>query len=232
MTTSHTPGTPGTPRTPGTSRTPGTPGETRTPCPTTVLRCPVATVTATTPALLLRSWREDDAAALAEGHRNDPTEPPPGAPAIRNETDGSRWIHLQQQAWTDGTRYAFAVREAHHDGSEGPLLAHVVLKDAAPGSPSAEVGYWTAPQARGRGIAPRALEALTTWAFSTFAPTGLTHLNLLHQVTNQASCRVAQKTDYAYSHTLPPYPPMYPQEGHVHVARAPARPGGAQPRRA
>ncbi|AYA19002.1 N-acetyltransferase [Streptomyces alfalfae] len=228
MTTSHTPGTPGTP---GETHTPG---ETRTPCPTTVLRCPVATVTATatTPALLLRSWREDDAAALAEGHRDDPTEAPPGAPAIRNETEGLRWIHLQQQAWTAGTRYAFAVLETRPDDSEGALLAHVVLKDAAPGSSSAEVGYWTAPRARGRGIAPRALETLTTWAFTTFAPTGLTHLNLLHQVTNLASCRVAQKTDYAYSHTLPPCPPMYPQEGHVHVARAPARPGGAQPRRA
>lgn len=188
-----------------------------TPRTSTVLRCPAATATA--PPLLLRAWREEDVTALVEGHRDDPTEAPPGAPAIRNETEGLHWIHLQQQAWTAGTRYAFAVLETHLDDSEDALLAHVVLKDATPGNPSAEVGYWTAPRARGRGIAPRALETLTTWAFTTFAPTGLTHLNLLHQVTNEPSCRVAQKTQYAYSHTLPPYPPMYPREGHVHVRR-------------
>ncbi|WP_447037092.1 GNAT family N-acetyltransferase [Streptomyces sp. DSM 118878] len=181
-----------------------------------------AAATATAPALLLRAWCEEDVSAFVESHRNDPTEAPPGAPVIRNETDGLRWVHQHQQAWTDGTRYAFAVLETHLDGSEAALRAHVVLKDATPGSASAEVGYWTAPRARGRGIAPRALETLTTWAFTTFAPTGLTHLNLLHQVTNEASCRVAQKTNYPYSHTLPPYPPMYPQEGHVHVARMPA----------
>lgn len=50
----------------------------------------------------------------------------------------------------------------------------VVPKSVASGS--AEVGYWTAAQARGRGVAPRALEALTAWSLDAFRADGLERL--------------------------------------------------------
>lgn len=193
------------------------------PHPSVVLKSSVvlkADATPATPALTLRPWREQDVTALVEAHRGAPPALPAAAPTVENEADGRQWIRAQQEGWATGTRYAFAVLEAGPDGSEGALLGHVALKDAAPGRPSAEVGYWTAVRARGRGIAPRALETLTTWAFTTFGPTGLTHLELLHQVTNPASCRVAEKTAYTFTETLPPWPPMYPAEGHRHVRHA------------
>ena len=34
---------------------------------------------------------------------------------------------------------------------------------------TAEVGYWTAVAARGRGIAPAAVRAVTEWVFDVFA---------------------------------------------------------------
>lgn len=92
-----------------------------------------------------------------------------------------------------------------------------MLKDTAPGKPSAEVGYWTAAHARGRGVAPRALEALTGWAFSTLGADGLQRLELLHQVDNPASCRVAQKSRYDVDRILPAAPPAFPLDGHVHT---------------
>ncbi|MEU5577638.1 GNAT family N-acetyltransferase [Streptomyces huasconensis] len=179
-----------------------------------------ADATPTPPALLLRPWREEDTAALVEGHRGAPTDASVSAPAMRTEAEGLRWVRHQRKSWTTGARYAFAVLETERDGGEGRLLGHVVLKDAAHGRPTAEVGYWTAVPARGQGIAPRALETLTTWAFTTFAPTGLTHLQLLHQVTNPASCRVAEKTGYAFTAIVPASPPDYPADGHLHVRRA------------
>ncbi|AZM52963.1 GNAT family N-acetyltransferase [Streptomyces sp. WAC 01529] len=181
-----------------------------------------ADATPTAPALTLRAWREEDVAALVEGHRGAPADLPAAASAVGNEAEGRHWISVQREGWATGSRYAFAVLETRPDGSEGPLLGHVALKDAAPGRPVAEVGYWTAVRARGRGVAPSALETLTTWAFTTFGPTGLTHLELLHQVTNPASCRVAEKTAYPFTETLPPWPPMYPAEGHRHVRYADA----------
>nr|WP_307805241.1 hypothetical protein [Streptomyces spirodelae] len=40
-------------------------------------------------------------------------------------------------------------------------------------------------------MTPRALRALTEWAFAAFPGDELTRLELLHQVDNAASCRVA-----------------------------------------
>ncbi len=88
----------------------------------------------------------------------------------------------------------------------------MVLKEVTSGKPAAEVGYWTAAQARGRGVASRALEALTRWAFDTFEGDGLERLELLHQVDNLASCRVAQKSRYDFDTVLPAAPPSFPRE--------------------
>lgn len=103
---------------------------------------------------------------------------------------------------------------------QGRLVGGAVVKEIAPGKQSAEVGYWTVAHARGRGVAPRALEVLTTWAFDTFdavGPVGLQLLELLHQVDNAASCRVAHKNGYELDRVLEAAPPDFPHDGHVHV---------------
>ncbi len=74
-------------------------------------------------------------------------------------------------------------------------------------------GNWTAAHARGRGAAPRALEALTDWAFDSPATGSLQRLELLHQVDNTASCRVADKTRYRLEGVLPAAPPAFPWKG-------------------
>lgn len=79
-------------------------------------------------------------------------------------------------------------------------------------------------------MAPRALEALTAWAFTAFAAEGLVRLDLLHQVDNVASCRVAEKSGYAFAELLGALPPEFPLDGHLHVRRAPS--GGAPFQRA
>ena len=57
---------------------------------------------------------------------------------------------------------------------------------------SAEIGYWMAPWARGRGVAARAVTALTGWAFGR----GLGRLELLTRPDNPASQRVALAAGY------------------------------------
>lgn len=47
--------------------------------------------------------------------------------------------------------------------------------------------YWLSPDARGKGYATGALNAVCDWAFGT----GLYRLELGHRVNNPASCRVA-----------------------------------------
>lgn len=179
----------------------------------------VLTVAATpsAPPLLLRPWRYDDVAVLT---RMGPD------PALRrwtsfpagNTEEIRQWVAAQHDGRETGDRFSYAVHEADPRGVQaGEPVAHVVLKlHQSAGQPVGEVGYWTAAHARGRNIAARALDELCRWAFEQYAPTRLTHLELIHQVDNHASCRVAAKAHFALSQVLPPRPP-WPLEGHLHV---------------
>ncbi|GAB2965593.1 GNAT family N-acetyltransferase [Micromonospora polyrhachis] len=180
---------------------------------TTVLR---TEATPAAPALRLRPWSDRDVTALIEIYR-DPILRQWTRLHVENAEDAVRWLDVQRQGWKSRQRLSFAVLEERPDSGKDQLVANVVLKRADPTGRTAEVGYWTAAHARGRGIAPRALETLTDWAFDTFAADGLDHLDLLHQVDNPASCRVAEKTGYRFAHTLPAQPPAFPQDGHRHV---------------
>lgn len=59
-------------------------------------------------------------------------------------------------------------------------MGGVVLKEVSPGKASAEVGYWTADSARGQGVAPRALEAVTAWSLDAPAYPLDGHLHVRH----------------------------------------------------
>ncbi|MDP9843837.1 GNAT family N-acetyltransferase [Streptosporangium lutulentum] len=183
-----------------------------------------AEATPSAPALFLRPWNDGDVPSLVEVYRD---------PVLRHWTtlsaesvdDAVRWLDVQRRGWETGERLSFAVHEdrtgSGESESESRLVANVVLKRTDRHSGSAEVGYWTAAHARGRGVAPRALEALTVWAFDTFAADKLERLELLHQVDNTASCRVAEKARYRFHEVLPARPP-FPRDGHLHVRRADA----------
>ncbi|WP_380284413.1 GNAT family N-acetyltransferase [Kitasatospora purpeofusca] len=165
--------------------------------------------------LLLRPFRAQDAPALLGVHR-DPTLRRYVRHRVSDLDEAARWLETQERGRAEGSRYSFAVLE------EGALVGNVVLKRGAPGSAGSEVGYWTAAAARGRGVAPRALAALTVWAGETFAADGLVRLDLFHEGDNQASCRVAEKAGYPFEALVPAAPPQYPLDGHWH-----SRPAGA-----
>jgi RimJ/RimL family protein N-acetyltransferase len=177
----------------------------------TILR---TTASPAAPGLVLRPWRDGDIDALLEAYR-DPVLRAWTRFPVTSRAEAKRWLQRSRQGWAADRRFSFAVLEPQPGGAER-LVANVVLKEVVPGRPAAEVGYWTAAPARGRGVAPRALEAVTGWAFTRFAAAGLTRLELLHQVDNPASCRVAEKAGYRFEEVLPARPP-FPRDGHRHV---------------
>lgn len=181
-------------------------------------------ITTQAPALVLRPWDPADAADLV-GLCQDPALRRWTNTPVDDEAGAVRWIQEQQRGRAAGHRFAFAIVESRATSPEGRLAGHMVLKNVTPGGASAEVGYWTAAHARGRGVASSALRALTDWAFTTFAGDGLARLELLHQVDNAASCGVAQKCGYELARLLPAAPPAFPGDGHLHVrTRTPPSP--------
>ncbi|MFF3016668.1 GNAT family N-acetyltransferase [Streptomyces sp. NPDC057939] len=182
-----------------------------------------AGATPSAPALELRPWGVRDVDALVEVVSDPAFGSWTGSPVV-NAADGTAWVREQRLAWEAGTRFGFAVREVPPGAAAGPgrLVGGVSLKEVAPGKASAEVGYWTAAHARGRGVASRALDAVTGWAFDAFGADGpgfLEFLELLHQEDNRASCGVARKGGYAFDRILPAAPPAFPLDGHLHVRR-------------
>lgn len=64
---------------------------------------------------------------------------------------------------------------------------------------TAHVGYWVLPEARGRGVATRALSLASRLAFGEL---GLHRLELGHALGHEVSCRVAERGGYRYEGTL------------------------------
>ncbi|MFF0292430.1 GNAT family N-acetyltransferase [Kitasatospora sp. NPDC004614] len=176
--------------------------------------------TAGLPALSLRPWQADDATALVAAHR-DPAMRRWLMTVINSEADARRWIDSQQLGWASGTRFGFAVSE-NDDAGSGPPVGHVTVKLNDSGG--AEVGYWTAADVRGRGLASRALEAAVGWVLASGSSVPVVRLELFHAVDNRASCRVAERCGFDLEAVLPARPPAFPSEGHLHVRTDSARP--------
>ena len=195
------------------------------------------------PALILRPWRAADVRALAAemsrgypagGMWSWPDERPartglPGGAQRRTgpggERDAARWLAGQDRGWHDGGRLSFAVLKAG-DAGGCALAGHVALKNRDETGrigerETAEIGCWTAVGARGRGIAPAAVRAVTEWVFGAFAGAGLRRIMLVHDAGNPASCRVAEKAGYPLRELSPANPPHWFTDGHIHIRLAP-----------
>jgi RimJ/RimL family protein N-acetyltransferase len=171
--------------------------------------------TGTAPALLLRPWTEDDIPAMLAAHR-DPEMRRWLRHPITTAEQARQVIQARQSDGQAGTGFSFAVLEAT-DGTAGHLVGGVSIRGLGQAAATAEVGYWVAPFARGRGVAPRALNVVCEWAFRSSQSASVERLQLIHSVGNQASCRVAEKAKFALSAVLPPLPPEFPQDGHLHI---------------
>ncbi|NJP31969.1 GNAT family N-acetyltransferase [Micromonospora thermarum] len=130
----------------------------------------------------LRLFRPEDAADTATACA-DPQTQRSGLPSPYTEADARWWItEGAPAAWaTGGAAYAVA------DRTSARLLGGIGLSNPVPTRNQAEIGYWIAPWARGRGVATAATRALAERAFAT----GAVRLELLTSAENTGSQRVA-----------------------------------------
>ncbi|RIV34603.1 GNAT family N-acetyltransferase [Micromonospora radicis] len=106
-----------------------------------------------------------------------------GLPSPYTEADARRWVAEGAPAAFAGGGAAYAVADPATDR----LLGTVGLSNPVPQRNQAEIGYWVAPSARGRGVAGAATRALAGRAFAD----GFARLELLAHVENSISQRVA-----------------------------------------
>ncbi|MFE4334882.1 GNAT family N-acetyltransferase [Streptomyces sp. NPDC056831] len=105
------------------------------------------------------------------------------------------WLEKREGGWDRGAAATFAVLGA----ADGALLGAVGLSWVDREDGLAVIGYWTLPDARGRGVATRAVRAVTSWAFET---ADARRIEIAHATGNEASCRVADRCGYLPEGTL------------------------------
>jgi RimJ/RimL family protein N-acetyltransferase len=103
--------------------------------------------------------------------------------------------------WADavctGKLAAWRAEFLAQDTATGARLGRVGLDLRQPGA--AEIGYWTDPRARNRGVATSAVRAACHWAFTTL---GTELIEWRCEVGNTASRQVAEKTGFLIEATL------------------------------
>lgn len=98
------------------------------------------------------------------------------------------WIEEVARNWSEGGDSAsFLIT----DSGTGELWGACALIGIQPDR--AEIGYWVKRDARGRGIAVRAVRLVSEWALLEL---GVEQVDLLTDVRNQASQRVAEKAGF------------------------------------
>ncbi len=180
--------------------------------------------TPSAPPLLLRPWAYEDAEPLVRHHR-DPHLRAWLATHLDTTRQARAWVYAQNAGWAAGARAAFAIVEDTATGRTAPLGHIAVTRE---GAAAVRVGYWTAPEARGRGIASRALTRVARWVTDEDSPFAGRTPELVHAVGNEGSCRTALACGFPLSGTLPAAPPARPRAQHLHTAAVPRTPHRAQ----
>jgi len=113
--------------------------------------------------LLLRPFTEADVPAILAACKDRLIKRYNSAPSDEREA----------RAWAEGEfgsrPHARTFRLAIVDIASKEFIGSLGVPDGDPKARRAEIGYWLAPSARGRGLATRAVRLLCAWAFSELA---------------------------------------------------------------
>lgn len=137
--------------------------------------------------LRLRGVVEADAPAVLRAY-TDPDIRRWNLRSMATSDDARAWIEATRAVWAAGTGATWAVV-----GGDDGLLGRVTLH-LRPEEEAGEVTYWVVQEARGRGVATRAVRVATSWAHDAG---GVVRLELRHSTQNPASCRVAERAGFA-----------------------------------
>ncbi|MCA1713139.1 MAG: GNAT family N-acetyltransferase [Actinobacteria bacterium] len=134
--------------------------------------------------LVLRPWEEADAPAVQAAYEDPEIQRWHGE--MLEDAEAAVYAQSWAERWRTSSRAGWAVTR------DDVLVGRITLVRLDLWQGQAEVTYWTVAAARGTGVAPRAVQAVATWAFGL----GFHRLELGHSTANSASCRVAEKSGF------------------------------------
>lgn len=143
--------------------------------------------------IALRSWRDEDAPAIAAACSDAQVRRWLPVPNPYSEADGLEYVRGCRARWERGPDAPFAIVDVDSDRVLGSIDRH------GPDGHRASIGYWLAPHARGRGIATRAVTLLTGW---TFVASETVRLEIRVAAGNGASAAVAERAGFRREGTL------------------------------
>ena len=137
--------------------------------------------------LVLRPGRPDDAEAITAACQDPEIPRWTFVPSPYTRADAEAFLASSAEEAAAGTAAGFLAVDAADDRLLGSFS--VMEIDGSSG----EIGYWVAAEARGRGIATRAVRLLADWCRDEL---DLTRIELLPHKDNIASRRVAEKAGF------------------------------------
>lgn len=155
--------------------------------------------------LYVRPWRLGDAAAVYEACQDPDIQRWTSIPSPYLREHAESYVgEISPTAWRTGSGAIFGV----FDRMTGLLLAatgvHHIGETEVPAGGRAELGYWCAPWARGKGVTTDASRLVCEWAFAALGVggLGLARIDWHAEVGNHPSRRVAEKLGFTIEGTL------------------------------
>lgn len=145
--------------------------------------------------ITLRPWGEegDVEAITAACNDREIAEFLDELPSPYTRDDGKEAIAHFRQGWADGSATNFAITE------NGRPVGSVGVRWVDPDHGVAEVGYWVAGEARGRGLCTRAVRLVSRWVLEDC---GGERLQLRADELNLASRKVAENAGFTQEGVL------------------------------
>lgn len=142
-------------------------------------------------AVVLRAWELSDLSVLVAAGR-DPVITRYRYSLPRGEEEALAWIRAVEEERHAGERLDLAVT-----APAGAVVGSVALAEVAHGN--GMLRYWLLPEARGQGLASRAVRLMAAWAFGEL---GLGRLAVFIEPENVASQAVAARCGFVLEGVL------------------------------
>ena len=139
--------------------------------------------------LVLRPKRPDDADALTAACQDPEIPRWTFVPSPYTRADAETFLARSAEEAATGRAANLLAVDAEDDRLLGSFSLMEIDREIGYG----EIGYWVAAEARGGGVATRAVRLLADWARDEL---GLTRIDVLPHKDNLASRRVAEKAGF------------------------------------